>query len=129
MSTPLRTFTAQIDGATADVTVYVDRLEWVRGSGVQVIAVPALGSVYDKRGLRGTTVSVLADGGAFDFRVARAEAPAIADLLRSLAQKTHPAQRPAPLIPPFPAVATPGGAMIPTQSTGSDVPAPDHLNR
>ncbi len=130
MSTPLRTFTAQLDGATADVTVYVDRLEWVRGAGAAVVAVTAMGSVLRKRsGLTGATVSVLAEGTAFDFRVARAEATAIADLLRSLAQGTHPAQRPAPLIPPFPAVVTPGGAMIPTQSTGAGVPAEGHLNR
>ncbi|MBA3745860.1 hypothetical protein [Sporichthya sp.] len=124
MSTPLRTFTGQIDGASAEVTVHVDRIEWARQSGAQVIAVQAIGSVTSKRrGLTNATVSVLAAGSAFDFRVARAEASVIADLLRSLVQGSHPAQRPAPLIPPFPAVASPG-AVIPAQSTVADVPDP-----
>lgn len=123
MSTPLRTFTGQIDGASATVTVYVDRLEWVRGSGVRAVPVKEFGSVSGRRsGLNVATVSVLAEGEAFDFRVDRAQASAIVDLLRTLKAGAHPAQQPAPLIPPFPVAATPGGAMIPAQSTMVDVP-------
>jgi hypothetical protein len=127
MSTLLRTFTGQIDGAKADVVVYVDRIEWFCESGVRMITVPSVGTVTSKRsGLSTATVSVLAEGTAFDFRVPRAEAPAIVDLLRALAKGSHPAQQPAPLIPPFPPVAG-SGAVIPAQGTAVNSQKADQL--
>lgn len=112
-STALMTFKSHIEGRNADVSIYRDRIEWVRGRGVsgkkltaglltggvsflatgvrgsgagtEMIPVKNISSVVTKRdGLMFTKIVVVASGNTIDFRVPHDAAPGIKSLLTDL---------------------------------------------
>ncbi|MEU6557112.1 SHOCT domain-containing protein [Streptomyces sp. NPDC046915] len=119
-STALMTFKSHIEGKNADVSIYHDRIEWVRGRGVsgkkltaglltggmsllatgvrdskagtEMIPVKNISSVVTKRdGLMYTKVVVVASGNTIDFRVPHESAPGIKSLLTDLVLGNVPA--------------------------------------
>jgi len=122
---PLLVFTSHIEGKNAKVSIYRDRVEWLkpRGvsggkvtagimtgglsllatgvkngkSGTEMIPVKSISSVATKRdGLLNTIVSVITSGNTIDFRVAHAEAAQVKETLTRLLLGTHPALTAAP---------------------------------
>lgn len=131
-ATPIFTFTSHIDGKNAKVSVFRDRIEWVkpRGvsggklaagfmtvgmsllatgvksgkSGTEMIPVKSMSSVTTSRdGVMNTKVSVITSGNTIDFRVSHSEAARVKDVLTQLILGTHPGQTAQPMV----AVATP----------------------
>jgi len=131
-ATSLFTFTSHIDGKNARVSVFQDRIEWVkpRGvsggklaaglmtagmsllatgvkngkSGTEMIPVKSMSSVTTSRdGLLNTKVSVVTSGNTVDFRVSHAEAAQVQSVLTELILGTHPSQK----APEFTAAAPP----------------------
>lgn len=120
-STPLHSFTSHIAGKNAVVTLYPDRIEWVRPRGVsggkvtagvltlglstlatgvksgksgsEMIPVRSISSVTTQRdGFSNSKVSVITSGNTVDFRVSHKEAEAIKATLTQLILGTHPSQ-------------------------------------
>lgn len=120
-ATPFFTFTSHIDGKNAKVSVFQDRIEWVkpRGvsggklaagfmtagmsllatgvksgkSGTEMIPIKSMSSVTTSRdGLLNTKVSVITSGNTIDFRVSHSEAAQVKNVLTQLILGTHPAQ-------------------------------------
>lgn len=120
-ATPFFTFTSHIQGKNAKVSVYPDRVEWIkpRGlsggkltaglmtggmsllatgfkngkSGTEMIPVKSMSSVTTTRdGLLNTKVSVITAGNTVDFRVSHAEAEQVKTVLTQLIMGTHPSQ-------------------------------------
>lgn len=136
-ATPIFTFTSHIDGKNAKVSVYTDRIEWIkpRGvsggkltaglltagvsllatgfkngkSGTEMIPVKSMSSVTTSRdGLLNTKVSVITSGNTVDFRVSHAEATQIKNTLAQLILGTHASQKtPESTTPAGPNYATP----------------------
>lgn len=139
---PLLTFKSHIEGKNADVTIYVDRVEWKKGDllgggklargimtggrillagipsrqeGFEVIPVKSISSVTsEKDGLRFTQVKVISSGNTIAFRVSHDEATSIRSLLTDLMLGRHPSQT-APSPPPAPS------PMPPPASTGGSL--------
>lgn len=121
--TPFFTFMSHIDGKNATVSVFQDRIEWIkpRGlsggkltaglmtggmsllatgfkngkSGTEMIPVKSMTSVTTSRdGFLNTKVSVITAGNTVDFRVSHAEAAQVKTVITQLMLGTHPSQRP-----------------------------------
>ncbi|BCW36061.1 hypothetical protein StoSoilA2_21170 [Arthrobacter sp. StoSoilA2] len=119
---PFFTFTSHIDGKNAKVSVYKDRIEWIkpRGvssgkltagvltvgvsllatgfkngkSGTEMIPVKSMSSVTTSRdGLLNSKVSVITSGNTVDFRVSHSEAAKVKEVLTQLILGTHPTQQ------------------------------------
>ncbi len=119
---PIFTFTSHIEGKNAKVTVYPDRIEWVkpRGvsggkltagvmtlgtsllvtgvkggkSGTEMIPVKSMSSITTQRdGILNTKVSVITSGNTVDFRVSHSEAQQVKEVLTSLIMGTHYSQQ------------------------------------
>ena len=128
-ATPFFTFTSHIDGKNAAVSVFQDRIEWIRPrgvsggkltaglltggmsllatgfkngkSGTEMIPVKSMSSVTTSRdGLLNTKVSVITSGNTVDFRVSHAEATHVKTVLTQLILGTHPSQQ-VPSTPPI----------------------------
>ncbi|MFE0512937.1 SHOCT domain-containing protein [Streptomyces sp. NPDC058964] len=128
-SAPLMTFKSHIEGKNADVAIYHDRIEWVRGRGVsgkkltaglltggmsllatgvrdgragsEMIPVKNVSSVVTKRdGLMFTKVVVVASGNTIDFRVPHDAAPGIKSLLTDLILGRIPTPGQTPAVAP-----------------------------
>ena len=123
---PLLTFKSHIEGRNADVTIYPDRIEWIkprlgslgkmalgvatggasllvtgvnssRQKGFEMIPVKSISSVKSNRdGIMYTKMSVICSGNTIDFRVAHSEAQRIQSLLTSLILGNHASQAPQP---------------------------------
>lgn len=123
MTNPLLQFKSHINGKNADVTVYVDRIEWAkegslgtggkvalgamtgglsllktgvmgRQQGSEMIPLRSVSSVTtEKDGFRFTNVRVICSGNAIDFRLGHDEAKRVKDVLNSLVLGSHPAQQ------------------------------------
>ncbi|MBG6213740.1 MULTISPECIES: SHOCT domain-containing protein [unclassified Cryobacterium] len=120
--TPFFTFTSHIDGKNARISVFQDRVEWVRPrgvsggkitaglltgglslfatgfangkSGTEMIPVKSMSSVTTSRdGLLNTKVSVITSGNTVDFRVSHAEAAKVKIILTQLILGSHPSQQ------------------------------------
>ena len=137
MTEPLLHFKSHVDGKNADVSVYVDRIEWAKEStfgkgklalgaatgglsliktgvkgrqqGSEMIPVKSISSVTtDKDGMRFTKVRIICSGNTIDFRVGHHEAQRIKGIHSSLVLGSHPAQQTAtPAAPPAPAGDSP----------------------
>ncbi|ERI35233.1 hypothetical protein M707_22870 [Arthrobacter sp. AK-YN10] len=121
-STPIFTFTSHIDGKNAKVSVYRDRIEWLRPrgvsggkltagvftaglsllatgvkdgkSGTEMIPVKSMSSVTTSRdGMLNSKVSVITSGNTVDFRVSHSEAAKVKEVLTQLILGTHPTQQ------------------------------------
>jgi hypothetical protein len=128
------TFTSHIDGKNAKVSVFSDRIEWMRPrgvsggkltagaltlgmsflatgfkngkSGTEMIPVKSMSSVTTSRdGFINTKVSVITSGNTVDFRVSHAEAAQVKSVLTQLILGTHPSQAPQDLAAVAPARA------------------------
>lgn len=107
MTSALHEFTSHVSGKNATVRVFPDRVEWEtagsvrkglavvtlgasalasglrRGAGSEVIPVKAITSVTTRKGLRNTTLVIVAAGNTIEANVGHGEAGAIkATLLR-----------------------------------------------
>lgn len=138
---PLYEFTSHISGKNAKVSIYRDRVEWLRPrgisggkvtagimtaglsvlatgvksgkSGTEMIPVKAISSVTTKRdGMMNSIVSVITSGNTVDFRVSHKEAETVKDTLTRLMLGTHPALQ-AEVAAPAPAPAAPAPAATP----------------
>jgi hypothetical protein len=125
-ATPIFTFTSHIEGKNAKVSVFQDRIEWVKPRGVsggklaagfmtagmsllatgvksgksgsEMIPVKSMSSVTTSRdGVMNTKVSVITSGNTIDFRVSHAEAARVKDVLTQLILGTHPDQTAQPV--------------------------------
>lgn len=140
---PLYEFTSHISGKNAKVSIYRDRVEWLRPrgisggkvtagimtaglsvlatgvksgkSGTEMIPVKAISSVTTKRdGMMNSIVSVITSGNTVDFRVSHKEAETVKDTLTRLMLGTHPALQAEAAAPaPAPAAPTPAPAAAP----------------
>jgi hypothetical protein len=111
---PLARFTSHIEGRNAQVSVYPDRIEWIRPGGVsagkasaavltlgasalvtgvrskaktgtEMIPVKSISSVVTERdGFRHTVVRIVASGNTIDFRVSHDEAESVRALIADL---------------------------------------------
>src|SRR6478736_4955846 len=119
---PLMEFTSHIEGKNATVSVYTDRVEWLKprgvsgakvtaglltlgmstlatglksgDSGTEMIPVKAISSVTTKRdGMRNSIVSVIASGNTVDFRISHKEAEMVKSTLIKLINGSHPSQQ------------------------------------
>lgn len=126
----LFTFTSHIEGRNAKVSVYTDRIEWMRprvsggklaaglmtgglsllatgvsgqGKGsTEMIPVKNISSVTTSRdGFINSKVSVITSGNTVDFRVSHAEAAEVKKALTQLIMGTHPSQSTNPPPPPL----------------------------
>lgn len=129
----LHQFTSHINGKNAVVTIYPDRIEWLkpRGvsggkitagimtgglsmlatgvkngkSGTEMIPIKAMSSVTTRRdGMMNSFVSVITTGNTVDFRVSHKEAATVKETLTRLMLGTHDSQS-APVTPPPAALA------------------------
>ncbi len=105
---PLLTFKSKIEGKNADVAIYVDRVEWKKRRGSEVIPVRAISSVtIEKSSFTMQQVKVICSGNTIEFRVNRAEAEQIRNVLTQVVLGNHPAQQTvAPAPPPSPPTPT-----------------------
>lgn len=130
---PLFTFTSHIAGKNARVSVYPDRIEWLkpRGvsagkitagiltggatllatgvkngkSGTEMIPIKSITSVATRRdGLLNSFVSIITSGNTIDFRVSHSEAATVKTVVTDLMLGKTPG---APAATPAPATATP----------------------
>lgn len=121
-SSPIYEFTSHIEGKNATVSIYSDRLEWVkpRGlsggkitaglltggvsllatgvksgkSGTEMIPVKSITSVTTKRdGMLNSKVIVVTSGNTIEFRVSHSEASETKEVLTRLILGTHPSQQ------------------------------------
>lgn len=121
-SQPLLTFTSHIAGKNARVSIYPDRVEWIKprgisggkitagimtagtsllltgvkggNSGTEMIPVKNMSSITTKRdGMLNTVVSVITSGNTVDFRVSHSEAKQVKEVLTSLIMGTHYSQQ------------------------------------
>ncbi len=143
MSGPLLQFKSHVDGKNADVSVYVDRIEWAkegalgtggklalgamtgglsllktgmkgRQQGSEMIPLKSISSVTtEKDGMRFTRVRVICSGNTIDFRVGHDEAARVKGLINSLVLGSHPAQQTATAPPPPPPPPPPTQAAAP----------------
>lgn len=119
---PLYVFTSHIGGKNAKVSIFSDRVEWLRPrgisggkvtagvltlgmsvlatgvkdgkSGTEMIPVKSISSVTTKRdGFSNSIVSVITSGNTVDFRVSHKEAEMVRDTLTRLVLGTHPQQQ------------------------------------
>lgn len=119
-------FESHISGKNARVTIYADRIEWVRPrgisggkitagimtlgastlitgvrdgkSGTEMIPIKSISSVTTGRdGMMNSKVSVITSGNTIDFRVSHKEAELIKRTLTQLILGNHPAQQSAPV--------------------------------
>jgi hypothetical protein len=126
------TFTSHIEGKNAKVSVFPDRLEWIKPRGIsagkitaglatgglsifatgvkngktgtEMIPIKSISSVTTKRdGLLNTLVSVITSGNTIDFRVSHTEAAAMKEVLTRL--MLAPASAPVAAAPVAPAPA------------------------
>jgi hypothetical protein len=140
---PIYEFTSHIEGKNAKVSVYPDRVEWLkpRGvsggkvtagiltmglstlatgvkngkSGTEMIPVKSMSSVTTKRdGLMNTLVQVITSGNTIDFRVSHNEAKQVKEVLTQLILGSHPSQA-VPQSPAQPTVAVAAPTDIPAQ--------------
>jgi hypothetical protein len=106
---PIHSFTSHVAGKNARVSIFPDRVEWVRGgvsagkvtaglltgglsmlaTGVRnkdtdMIPVKAITSVSTKKELMNTTVNVVAAGSVIGFRVSHSEAAKVKSTLQHL---------------------------------------------
>ena len=97
----LHQFTSHIEGKTAQVMIYAERIEWERprralskkDMGTEMIPVKSMSSVITKRdGLAFTKVVVVTSGNTVEFRVTHADAKNVKDVLTQLILGKHPAQ-------------------------------------
>jgi hypothetical protein len=122
-------FTSHIEGKNATVSVYPDRVEWIKPRGVsggkitagvmtlglstlatgvksgktgtEMIPVKSITSITTRRdGFSNTLVSVITSGNTVDFRVAHKEAEQVKVLLTQLIAGNHPTQQQSPPSPP-----------------------------
>lgn len=150
-SQPLYAFTSHIDGKNAKISIYADRVEWIkpRGisggkitaglmtgglsllatgvkngkSGTEMIPVKTISSVTTRRdGMLNTVVSVITSGNTVDFRVSHAEAKTVKDTLTQLIMGSHPAQQAAPAAVAVPAAPAAPAPAAPVAAP-TDVPA------
>lgn len=147
-TSPLYRFKSHIDGKNADVSIFVDRIEWSRKGGVstakvlgaamtagmslvatgvskrgsnsEMIPVKSLTSVISERdGLRFWKVTVTALGNSIDFRCDRSEADEVKRLLTELMVGSHPAQvKAAPSTGPVSVSAPTAPAPAPVATSG-----------
>lgn len=118
---PILTFTSHIDGKNAKVSVFADRIEWIkpRGlsggkltagvltggvsllatgvkngkTGTEMIPVKSISSVTTARdGMMNTKVSVITSGNTVDFRVSHSEAAQVKQVLTQLIVGPHLSQ-------------------------------------
>lgn len=128
----LHEFTSHINGKNATVTIYPDRIEWLRPrgvsggkitagimtlgvsvlatgvkdgkSGTEMIPIRSISSVTTRRdGMMNSFVSVITTGNTVDFRVSHKEAATVKDTLTRLMLGSHASQAPAPAAPAAPA--------------------------
>lgn len=121
-TSPIHVFTSHIEGKNATVSIYSDRLEWIkpRGisggkitaglltggvsllatgvkggkSGTEMIPVKSITSVTTKRdGMLNSKVVVVTSGNTIEFRVSHAEASETKDVLTRLILGSHPSQQ------------------------------------
>lgn len=144
-TSPIHVFTSHIEGKNATVSIYSDRLEWIkpRGisggkitaglltggvsllatgvkggkSGTEMIPIKSITSVTTKRdGLLNSKVVVVTSGNTIEFRVSHDEAAETKDVLTRLILGTHPLQQ----------TPTIGNETVPTTSavpSVEDIPA------
>lgn len=134
----LHQFTSHINGKNAVVTIYPDRIEWLkpRGvsggkitagimtgglsmlatgvkngkSGTEMIPIKAMSSVTTRRdGMMNSFVSVITTGNTVDFRVSHKEAATVKETLTRLILGSHGSQS-APVAP------APAAALAPSSS-------------
>lgn len=144
---PFFSFTSHIDGKNAQVSVFQDRIEWIkpRGvsggkvtagiltagmsflatgvkngkSGTEMIPVKSMSSVTTSRdGFLNTKVSVITAGNTVDFRVSHGEAAQVKTVLTQLILGTHPSQ-----VAVAPATSAPATATPPLAAPQNDVMA------
>lgn len=120
---PLYTFTSHIKGGNAKVSIYPDRIDWIKprgvsggkatagvltyglsllatgvrkksNSGAEMIPVKSISSVVTSReGIRYDKVSVITTGNTVDFRVSHSDAAKVKEILNQLIRGAHPAQQ------------------------------------
>ena len=119
---PLLEFTSHIEGKNAIVSIYPDRVEWLKPRGVsgakvtagimtaglsmlatgvksgdagtEMVPIRSISSVTTRRdGFLNTIVSVIASGNTVDFRIAHKEAERVKDTLTQLIRGSHESQR------------------------------------
>lgn len=144
-SSPIHVFTSHIEGKNATVSIYSDRLEWIkpRGisggkitaglltggvsllatgvkggkSGTEMIPIKSITSVTTKRdGMINSKVVVVTSGNTIEFRVSHSEASETKDVLTRLILGTHPSQQSSPA----PTVAA---VSAPASQPSEDIPA------
>lgn len=146
-SSPIHVFTSHIEGKNATVSIYSDRLEWVkpRGisggkitaglltagvsllatgvkggkSGTEMIPVKSINSVTTKRdGMINSKVVVVTSGNTIEFRVSHSEANEVKDVLTRLILGTHPSQ-----LASSANAAAPAPTQTATAQQSEDIPA------
>jgi hypothetical protein len=92
MTNPLMTFKSHIEGRNADVAIYPDRIEWQRNSFIpgrrdsSMLLIRQVQAVTThKGGLTYTTVRVAAGASITEFRVTKAQASEVKELIMRLA--------------------------------------------
>jgi hypothetical protein len=87
---PIRRFTSHVDGLNAIVSIFPNRIEWLkpgvfRQQGTETLPISSISSVRTKRdGMLNTVVTVVVSNNDLDFRVSHAEAVIVRDLLNRL---------------------------------------------
>jgi hypothetical protein len=140
---PIYEFTSHIGGKNAKISIFADRVEWLKPRGVsggkvtagiltgglsmlatgvkngktatEMIPVKSISSVTTKRdGFSNTLVQVITSGNTVDFRVSHKEAEAVKQVLTQLVVGLQRAES-MQSTPDQPAVSTPAASDIPTQ--------------